>query len=435
MPAATHYPPGYPAVLAILWRLFPAFPANTAVFLFANVGFLCATSVGAWYFGHRRLGLSSGGAAVAALATVACVPVLTFGVFVLSEPMFMALLFPVLLASERAVDSGKPRDAALAGLLAGVLAMVRTMGQFVAPALVLALLLRRRRAGAAVALVATALLLVPWQIWVARHAGDIRHHRGQVWIYGGWLSSAVSTEGPLFVAQVAWKNLGVLRTNLWEMLGGATDAAGPAAAILTTAAFLAVLAILALGARHWAVRARVSLYFTVLYLAVVLVWPFEPTRFVWVLLPLLRAARRAGHRCGGRAGVARVRRAPRWRHAGSRDGVSRLQWSQLRQSYGPRPRVLLSCARRWRSGRATQRPDDLLATMMISCTCIRDGGRSPLARLRRRSIWSARAMSSRPIDSRCCCGNSGPGTCSAGRRIARWLPAISSFGNLRYCDS
>ena len=289
-PAATHYPPGYPLVLAMLWRLFPAFPANTAVFLFANVGFLCATAIGAWYFGQRRLGLTSGSSAAAALATVACVPALTFGVFLLSEPLFMALLFPALLASERAVDSNSPREAGVAGFLAGVLAMVRTMGVWVGVALVLVLLVRRRFAAAGAALAAAAVTLVPWQIWVAVHAADVPPVIvGKYGSYSGWLSSAVSTEGPLFVVRVFWKNLGVLRATVWEMLG-APEASSRVAVIVATAAAVAVAAVLAIGSRHWVRRAPVTVCFVALYMAIVLVWPFEPTRFVWAVLPLIGLA-------------------------------------------------------------------------------------------------------------------------------------------------
>jgi hypothetical protein len=203
-PSATHYPPGYPLLLAGLWRLFPAFPANTAVFVFVNVAFLSATAVGAWYFGHRRLGLGSTAAAITALATVACVPALTFGVFVLSEPMFMALLLPVLLVGERAVDRGTARDAAIAGLLAGLLALVRTLGAFVAPA--------------------------------------------------------------------------------------------PAIVLLVTVASFAVLALLGVGTREVARRAPVTLAFAAMYLGIVLAWPFEPTRFVWVLLPIIGVVAAVGGR-------------------------------------------------------------------------------------------------------------------------------------------
>src|SRR5690606_32694246 len=58
-PPATHYPPGYPLFLALLWRVAPVFPSNVAIFTFANVGFLTAAVLGAWHYGRRQLGMSS----------------------------------------------------------------------------------------------------------------------------------------------------------------------------------------------------------------------------------------------------------------------------------------------------------------------------------------------------------------------------------------
>src|SRR5690349_24054015 len=39
-PPATHFPPGYPAVLALLWWIFPEFPGNVAAFELANAFFM-----------------------------------------------------------------------------------------------------------------------------------------------------------------------------------------------------------------------------------------------------------------------------------------------------------------------------------------------------------------------------------------------------------
>ena len=41
-PAATHYPPGYPFLLSLLWRVWPEFPDNVVVFKFANAVLLAA---------------------------------------------------------------------------------------------------------------------------------------------------------------------------------------------------------------------------------------------------------------------------------------------------------------------------------------------------------------------------------------------------------
>jgi len=35
-PAATHYPPGFPLLLALVWKIAPNFPDNVPAFLFAN---------------------------------------------------------------------------------------------------------------------------------------------------------------------------------------------------------------------------------------------------------------------------------------------------------------------------------------------------------------------------------------------------------------
>lgn len=282
-PAATHYPPGYPLVLALLWRLTPEFPANTAVFVFANVGFLAAAALGTWYLGRHRLGLSPWIAALTAIATVASVPVLMFGIFVMSEPLFMAVLCPALLMAERAARSGATRDALVAGVLIGLLAMVRTLGQFVAPVLLLLLVMRRRWWAAAAVTAGVALFVVPWQWWVAAHGHDIPHVLlGKYGPYGDWLGAAVQADGS-FLWRVIWKNVGLLS---WNLL---VDPDMPATVFtqgLGVLIALSVVGVAILGGRHLASRAPVTLGFVLSYVAIVIAWPFEPMRFLWVLLPL-----------------------------------------------------------------------------------------------------------------------------------------------------
>src|SRR3954462_9702336 len=54
-PVATHYPPGYPLLLSLLWRLSPAFPENVGVLSLANAVFLAVTAWGTWWFARRVL--------------------------------------------------------------------------------------------------------------------------------------------------------------------------------------------------------------------------------------------------------------------------------------------------------------------------------------------------------------------------------------------
>src|SRR5512143_3364268 len=143
-PYATHYPPGYPLFLALLWKISPQFPQNVALFTFANAGFLTLAALGTFRFARDRLQLSTLGSGVVAIAGTVSMPALIFGVFVLSEPMFMALLVLLLIYAERAADRFEWRSALLVGLAGGALTMVRTTAMFVVPAFALVLLLRRK---------------------------------------------------------------------------------------------------------------------------------------------------------------------------------------------------------------------------------------------------------------------------------------------------
>src|ERR1051325_3510223 len=66
-PHATHYPPGYPLLLAALWKLSPAFPDNIVVFKFANAVLLAAAALGTYAFARARLSMSVAAAACCAL--------------------------------------------------------------------------------------------------------------------------------------------------------------------------------------------------------------------------------------------------------------------------------------------------------------------------------------------------------------------------------
>jgi hypothetical protein len=285
-PYATHYPPGYPLLLALLWKLAPAFPQNVAVFTFTNAGFLSLAAYATFRFARERLGLGTLGAGMVAVVGTASVPALSFGVFVLSEPMFLALLLPALILAERAADRGDWRDALMAGLAGGALAMVRTMGVFVVPALVLVLLTRRRWLPAIVSTAAWAAFVVPWSRWVAAHGSEIPLALvGKYGPYDSWLTNAVRAHGLRFVWEVVSRNAGALYGMSAEMFTGGVASL----AALRPAAALGAGLLLAAGGWRLARRAPVAAWFVVAYLALVIIWPFDPTRFVWGLLPILSA--------------------------------------------------------------------------------------------------------------------------------------------------
>ena len=295
LPHAAHYPPAYPAFLALLWKVAPAFPQNVALFTFSSAAFLALAAVGGHFFARARAGLSARSATGVILATVASVPILIFGVYVLSEPMFMALLFPALLLAERAAEGGRPREALAAGLVAGALAMVRTPGALLLPALVLTLVLRRRWIAAGLALGAGALLVVPWELWAGAHAAEIPPVLvGKYGSYGGWLAGALRSDGFPFLTGVVLKNIHEVVDMAAKMFSGVDPGgAGPGPVLRYTIVGLLV-GLMALGMIRSARRIPVTLLFIGAYLLLVIVWPFDPTRFVWAILPLFGILMAAG---------------------------------------------------------------------------------------------------------------------------------------------
>jgi len=292
-PAATHYPPAYPALLAVLWRLAPRFPANIITFERANAVLLGVSAVLGVVLA-RRARLSTPWACAVALIGTASVPPLALASMVLSESAFLAVLLAALIAAEAAAtgsgltsssgvdeDSGSEDRIArawVAGLLCGAVVLVRTVGAVILPAAV-AVCVFRRRWRAALALTGGALVaLVPWQLWVWAHAGDLAPIlQGEYGSYSGWLSGALRRHGAGFAVATVGRNVADLTTTFAVQLA-------PGLPMVIKIVAVVVFAILiAWGAVVLARRTPVTVAFGALYLGVVLLWPFPPFRFVWAI--------------------------------------------------------------------------------------------------------------------------------------------------------
>ncbi len=284
-PAATHFPPGYPLLLAVLWRLWPSFPAN--VFLFKLVNALLLAVAAAWIarIARDRFGCAPWKAAAVAVALSIGVPSLVLSDVVMSEPLFLALTLPALLLAERAAeaDAGLAR-AVLAGVLAGIATLVRTQGVALVGALVLVLLLRRRYRKAAVSAGAAFVVLTPWIWWVRAHAGAIPAPvRG---IYGPYLTLYVDAVRAGGVSLLAGTLGGTVRESAAMLQSMLAVVPSPAAA---TAGLALLCPLAALGA--WRARSAmpVTLAFLALFMVITLLWPYSPARFLFAVWPLLVA--------------------------------------------------------------------------------------------------------------------------------------------------
>lgn len=282
-PAATHFPPGYPALLAVLWWLFPAFPANVVVFKLANALLCALAALATARFVKNRFGMSEMGAHGFALVAMLGAPTLSFNALVMSEPLFLALLLPALLLAERVTADPAPiRDVVLLGLIAGAATLVRTNGIALLAAIGLVFCLRRRFRDAALFGLVSLAILLPWQLWASANAGSVpAPMQGNYESYGGWLAAGLRSEGIGLLARTAARTSAELAIMFRALVApGVPPALGYLALIM-----LAVPS--ALGARALWRRAPVAAVFLGFYGTIVILWPFTPGRFVWGVWPLV----------------------------------------------------------------------------------------------------------------------------------------------------
>lgn len=282
-PNATHYPPLYPLFLAGLWKVFPSFPANVTLFKFANAAFLGLAAFTAWRFARRQVGMSQWTALLSTGAFTICAPLVLHAVMVLSESMFLAALFPVLMACERAARSGNRRDALVAGAAVGALALIRTIGAVAIPATALALALRRRWVPALLVWVAGLAVMLPWQLWIAAYDHQLPDvFLGRYGSYGGWLMGGLQNGGITWVGELVVFNLGMLSEGMSLLL---TVDRLPIAA-----QWFATTVVTAFFAGGWWLmlrRAPVAAWMVAIYLVVIISWPFEPPRFIFAVWPVV----------------------------------------------------------------------------------------------------------------------------------------------------
>jgi hypothetical protein len=281
-PVATHYPPGYPVLLAALWKIAPEFPRNIPVLQLVNAIALALTAVGTVVFARRILGWTLPASMAGAVIGTVSYPLLGLSVYLLSEPLFAALLVPSLILAERlARDESGTRDAILVGVATAVLTLVRTHGIALIAAVILVLAWRKRWTQAAVVAASAAIVLAPWQIYVAAHdAAIVAPLRGKYASYATWLLEGWQT-GLGFVAATIGANV----KEIGELFADRFSLSDYAMPRLATMVVVAVFALA--GGVRLSRSAPVTAVFVSLYMVILLVWPYTPWRFFYALWPLV----------------------------------------------------------------------------------------------------------------------------------------------------
>jgi hypothetical protein len=288
-PQAVHYPPGYPALIALLWSLWPHFPANAYLFGVANMVLLGLAAAGAFLLA-RRVGMPIAVAYVAVFAGFLMPPMLALSTTLMSEPLWLALAIPWLLWAERAGEAqGQPliRMAAL-GACAGALMLVRTQSVALVGGIVLILLLRRRWMDAAIVAGGAAIVLLPWQLWVSRYAHLIPDElSGKYGAYNAWVSEGVRMRGLRLFSDAATRNCAIAA----RLIRGMFSVPGLPALLFT----LALLPPAVAGPIRLARRAPVLLAALVAHAALILLFPYDPQRYVWGSWPFILLWLAAGY--------------------------------------------------------------------------------------------------------------------------------------------
>ncbi|HKW47258.1 MAG TPA: hypothetical protein VJN70_07430 [Gemmatimonadaceae bacterium] len=291
-PFGTHFPPGYPAFLALLWQISPAFPENVALMKFANAILLAVVALVAFRFARRTLELPSGVAAVTALAGTATIPSLLLSSSIMSEPLFLAMLLPLLAWAERETSTSRASGLVmplLLGAAAGVLTLVRTHGVALVAAIVVVYVVRRRRREASLSLLAAMSVIAPWLVWVAAHNDGLPPLiRGAYGSYFAWFVSGFRDEGLQLLLVTLPNNVATTWTAIVRSI---VPDVHWSLDLLIGGVFIALASI---GMTTCWRRARVMTLFVIFYFAIILVWPFSPLRFVWGIWPLVMLFPAAG---------------------------------------------------------------------------------------------------------------------------------------------
>lgn len=284
-PPAIHYPPVWPALLAMVWKFGPAFPDNLGLLKAINPVVMAVAAYAGTLFGARLFAIPVWAAAIAVLAATSSVPMHVLTNVLLSEPLFIALLFPTMYVAERLRAEGGWRWALAAGALAGTLVLTRTIAGAFVGATGLVLLLERRWRDVLIYSAVVVVMLAPWQYFVWKHSpGFPDELRGSYGPYLEWVADGYRTGGLPFLNEVLAKNI----TDTWRSLG-AVLTPRLAETPLRPLGTLLALALTALGIFSSIKRpsTRMLAIGTVAYTLVVLAWPFQVDRFLWAMWPVL----------------------------------------------------------------------------------------------------------------------------------------------------
>ena len=169
-PLQVKYPPGLPALYAVLWALFGAL--HTVYAAAGILSLLATASAGAvvWYLARARLGLSPIVALPLAVGPFLLDSAIQYYSLPISESWYALLWGLVSLVAVRVCDESNERslrDAIVLGVLIAVAMLIRSQALALFVAAIPALFFARRRREALITALVAGLPIVAWQLFLA----------------------------------------------------------------------------------------------------------------------------------------------------------------------------------------------------------------------------------------------------------------------------
>jgi hypothetical protein len=286
-PAVVHYPPLYPLLLVPFFGTMSVEGAGFAAKVLNVLIAALAAALIAWHAARTELlgarappWLAPTVVVVAALA----IPCLTLQTGLYAEPFFGLLLAIAVAMADAPPSRWSPgRAATIAGVVAALALLTRSIGVAAGAGVVMFLLVVRRvpLRQAALAALPVAIAAVGWGWWTTAHAAGI--DPGMAINYGSY-AEVVKQSGLSAYARSIPDLVRPLGTITLSWVGSR-----PLYYLFGVPALLVGLYGL------WIIWRRSAIGFTLIgYFAILAVWPFDPDRFEWAVLPWIALVWTAG---------------------------------------------------------------------------------------------------------------------------------------------
>jgi hypothetical protein len=297
-PRHAHFPPGYPAVLALVWL-----SAGRSVVAAHGFSLVCTVAAVLLAWRWFRTMYPRNTAFILGLALAVNWSWGRSGGSIQSEPLYVVWELLAVFSAVKARQRSRASVGLLLGLVLAACALTRHVGLCIAAAAIIDLGLRKQWRTAGTALVVTFVLIVPWVIWLSavRTNTQVSYFAeksvasripGQAMFYLQRLPDQIT--GPIVeVATVFGRSSRIaVLANLW-------------AAVATVAIVLGWLRTLR------SARRRLVGLTALITLALLLVWPFtEAGRFLFPMVPFILAG--STECLARRMAAAGVRRSRVW---------------------------------------------------------------------------------------------------------------------------